>query len=92
MATIQDIQALESQIYDAVEEYLDAPESYNRPTLHVFLDKDDMEYRAEMDDNLEGTEDDGIYPAEDLVREGCDGNEPDIDRISDIANSWIFLD
>ena len=45
-----------------------------------------------MDDDLEGMEDDGIYPAEDLVREGCDGNEPDIDRISDIANSWIFLD
>ena len=38
MATIQDIGALETQIYDAVQEYLDSPASYNNPTLHVFLD------------------------------------------------------
>ena len=92
MATIQDIQALETQIYDAVQEYIDSPASYNNPTLHVFLDKDDMEYRAEMDEDLKGTEDDIIFPAGTLVREGDDGPEPDIDRISDIANSWIFLD
>lgn len=46
MATIQDIQALESQIYDAVEEYLDAPSAYANPILHVYLNRDDMEYRA----------------------------------------------
>lgn len=92
MATIQDIHALESEIYDAVQEYLDSPGSYANPILHVYLDKDDMKYRAEMDDNVEGTEDDGFYPAASLICEGCDGREPDNDRISDIANSWIFLD
>ena len=50
--------------------------------------EDDMEYRAEMEDNLQGTEDDGIYPVADLIRDG----EPDNDKASDIANSWIFLD
>lgn len=92
MASIQDIHALEERIYDAVQEYLDNPDGYVNATLHVYLDKDEMEYRAEMEDNLQGTEDDGIYSIETLVREGDDGLEPDNDRASDIANSWIFLD
>lgn len=92
MATIQDIRALEDKIYEAVEEYLDTPDAYERPVLHVYLDNDRMVYCAEMDDNLEGGEDDGIYAVEGLVRDGDEGPEPDIDNISDIANSWIFLD
>lgn len=92
MASIQDIQALEEQIYDAVQEYIDNPGGYEHATLHVYLDRNEMEYRAEMDDNLQGTEDDGIYSIETLIREGDDGPEPDNDRASDIANSWIFLD
>lgn len=82
MANIQDIHALEERIYDAVQEYLDNPEGYEHATLHVYLDEDKME------DNLQGTEDDGIYPIADLIRDG----EPDNDKASDIANSWIFLD
>lgn len=92
MATIQDIRALEDKIYEAVEEYLDNPDAYDHPVLHVYLDNDRMVYCAEMDDNLEGGEDDGIYAVEGLVRDGDEGPEPDIDNISDIANSWIFLD
>ena len=92
MASIQDIQALEEQIYDTVQEYIDNPDGYEHATLHVYLDRNEMEYRAEMDDNLQGTEDDGIYSIETLIREGDDGSEPDNDRASDIANSWIFLD
>ena len=91
MASIQDIQALEERIYAAVQEYLDNPEGYTKATLRVYLDRDNMVYRAEMDDNLQGTEDDGIYPIATLVRESDDGLEPDNDRASDIANSWIFL-
>jgi hypothetical protein len=87
MASIQDIQALEQKIYDAVQEYLDYPDGYQKPVLHVFLN-DEMEYQAEIEDNLNGTEDDGIYPIESLIYEG----EPDNDKASDIANSWIFLD
>lgn len=92
MASIQDIQALEVQIYDAVQEYLDNPAGYEYATLHVYLDRDEMQYRAEMEDNLPGNEDDGVYAIETLIREGDDGLEPDNDRASDIANSWIFLD
>lgn len=92
MASIQNIQALEERIYDAVQEYLDNPDGYENAVLRVYLDEDDMIHRAEIDDNLQGTEDDGIYAIESLIREGDDGPEVDIDRASDIANSWIFLD
>ena len=92
MATIQDFRQLESRIYDAVEEYLAAPDAYDKPMLHVYLDEQRMEYRAEVDDSLMGTEDDGVYAIDGLVRDGDEGKEPDVDEISDIANSWIFLD
>jgi hypothetical protein len=51
-----------------------------------------MKYNAELEDNLESNEDDGIYPILDLIRDGEEGKEPDVDKISDIANSWLFLD
>lgn len=92
MATIQDIRALEEGIYEAVEEYLSAPDAYDNAVLHVYLDEDRMEYRAEIAEGLTGSEDDGVYAVGSVVREGDGGLEPDNDRASDIANSWIFLD
>ena len=92
MATIQDIRALELRINEAVEEYLSAPDAYDNPVLHVYLDKERMEYRAEIAENISGSEDDGVYAVGSVVREGDGGMEPDNDRASEIANSWIFLD
>ena len=88
MASIQNIHALEERIYNAVQDYIDYPDGYEHPVLHVYLDEDNMEYIAEIDDNLSGNEDDGIYELDNLIRDG----EPDNDRASDIANSWLFLD
>ena len=51
-----------------------------------------VEYRAEIAENMTGSEGDGVYAVESVVREGDEGLEPDNDRASDIANSWIFLD
>ena len=52
-----------------------------------------MTYKAAAEDGLQGTEDEGIYPMSELIRMGDnDKPEPDIDKISDVANSWIFLD
>lgn len=92
MATIQDIRAFELRICEAVEEYLDTPDAYSNPKLHVYLDKDRMEYRAELNEDISSSENDGVYSIEELVRDGDDGPEADIDRASEIANSWIFLD
>lgn len=92
MANWQDVRALEERIYDAVDEYLANSEAYQNAGLHVWLDNDRMEYCAEVDDDLVGSEDDGVYAIAGVLRKGDEGLEPDIDRISDIANSWIFLD
>ena len=92
MASWQDIKALEERIYDAVDEYISNIVAYNTASLHVWLDEDDMTYKAEVDENLSGSEDDGVYAIDKVIRDGLNGMEPDIDRISDIANSWIFLD
>ena len=92
MADWQDIKALEERIYDAVQEYLDNADAYQNATLHVYLNEDNMLHKAEIEDNLTESEDDGIYPIATLLRQGEDGVEPDVDRISDIANNWIFLD
>lgn len=92
MAAIQDIRALELKIYEAVEEYLSAPDSYYNPVMHVYLDRDEMIHRAEIEENLPINEEEGVYAIESIVRDGEEGREPDIDSISEIANSWIFLD
>ena len=92
MASWQDIKAFEERIYDVVDEYLGNAEAYQNAFVRVWLDEDDMTYKAEVDDNLSGTEDDGVYAIAGLLRDGDDCKEPNIDRISDIANSWIFLD
>ena len=92
MANWQDIRALEERIYDDVLEYLDNPDAYTQPVLRVYLDQDEMLHKAEVEDNMSDNTDDGIYPMVELIRTGDDGLEPDVDKISDIANSWIFLD
>ena len=93
MANWQDIKALEERIYEQVEEFLNNQEAYAMPVLNVYLDHDDMTCKAAAEDGLQGTEDEGIYPMSELIRMGDNGKpEPDIDKISDVANSWIFLD
>ena len=93
MSRIQDIRAFANRIDEAVNEYLAYPESYENPVLHVYLDRDEMEYKAEIAENLQGTEDDGVYPIASVISKDEDGrDEPDCDRIDEIANSWIFLD
>lgn len=93
MSKIQDIRAFANRIDEAVNEYLAYPESYENPVLHVYLDRDEMEYKAEIAENLQGTEDDGVYPIASVIRKDEDGqDESDCDRIDEIANSWVFLD
>lgn len=75
-----------------MEDYLGAPDAYDNPVLRVYLDKDRMEYRAEVDDEKPVDEDNGYYDISGLVRDGDKGPEPDNDRASEIANNWIFLD
>lgn len=93
MSRIQDIRAFANRIDEAVNEYLAYPESYENPVLHIYLDRDEMEYKAEIAENLQGTEDDGVYPIASVICKDEDGqDESDCDRIDEIANSFVFLD
>ena len=55
MANWQDIRALEERIYEQVEEFLNNQEAYAMPVLNVYLDHDDMTYKAAAEDGLRGT-------------------------------------
>lgn len=85
---IQDIRALETRISDAIEEYVKNPEDYDNPVLRVRPDEDGSEYMAEIDESGEVGEGEEVFPVGDIV--SSDG-EIDYDRISDIANSLIFV-
>ena len=56
MANWQDIRALEERIYEQVEEFLNNQEAYAIPVLSVYLDHDDMTYKAAAEDGLQGTQ------------------------------------
>lgn len=92
MANIQDIQALELRITDIVDDYI--KQMYNEDDVlaigrrcgRITLNADARE-KIKVGKNTE------IYPLKDLVRTDDDGKpESDYDKISEIANSWVFLD
>lgn len=91
MSTIQDIHALEERIYDYVEEYLGgnyAPDD----VLAISTRCGKVSLQADARDHIKMGKTTEVYPFSTLVRLG-DNNaqEPDNDKISDIANSWVFL-
>jgi len=87
MARIQDIKALEERIGDAVEEYLQYPADHTTPVLKVWLDTDTLRYEAAVEDAAEPQED--TFPMAELL---IDGSEPDYDKISEIANGFLFIE
>ena len=92
MSSIQDIHALEERIYDIVQEYVDA--LYNEDdVLAIGKRCGRITLKADAREAIKIGKTTELYPLKDLVRTGDDGNpEPDNDKISDIANSWLFLD
>ena len=92
MSTIQDIQALEQKIFDIVEDYI--KELYNEDdVLAIGRRCGRLTIKADAKDAIKVGKTTELYPLQDLVRKGDDGKpEPDSDRISEIANSWLFLD
>ncbi len=92
MSTIQDIRALEEQIYDIVQEYVD--NLYNvDDVLAIGKRCGRITLKADARETIKVGKTTELYPLKDLVRTGDDGMpEPDNDKISDIANSWLFID
>lgn len=92
MSSIQDIHALELRITDIVEDYIN--ELYDEDdVLAIGLRCGKIILNADARDTIKIGKTTEIYSLRELVRMGDDGKpEPDCDRISDIANSWLFLD
>ena len=92
MSSIQDIRALELQITDIVDDYVE--QRYNEDdVLAIGRRCGKSTVKADAKKNIKGVKTTELYPLKDLVRTGDDGKpESDCDKISDIANSWVFLD
>jgi hypothetical protein len=92
MSTIQDIHALEQSIYDVVQDYIDG--DYNEDDV-LAIDRRHGEITLTADTReiiktRKGTE---VYLLKELFRAGEHVSlEPDGDKISEVANSWLFLE
>lgn len=92
MSSIQDIHALEERITNIVDDYVN--QLYNEDNvLAVSRRCGKISLKADAKEAIKVGKTTELYPLKDLVRNGDDGEtEPDNDKISDIANSWLFLD
>lgn len=91
MSTIQDIRALEQRITDIVDDYV--KQLYNEDdVLAIGRRCGKITLKADAKDKIKVGKTTELYSLKDLVRKGDDGKpESDFDKISNIANSWVFL-
>lgn len=92
MGSIQEIYELEQRIYDIVQDYVDG--NYNtEDVLSIGMRCGKITLKADAKKSIKAGKTTEIYSLKELVRDGDDCKlEPDIDKISDIANTWVFLD
>jgi hypothetical protein len=92
MSSIQDIHALEERISDIVDDYI--KELYDEDNvLAIGLRCGKITLKVDAIEAIKVGKTTEIYPLQELVRKGDNGQpEPDNDKISDIANSWLFID
>ena len=92
MSSIQDIRALELRITDIVDDYVE--QRYNEDDVLAIGHRcGKITVKADAKENIKVGKTTELYPLKDLVRTGDDGKpESDCDKISDIANSWVFMD
>ena len=91
MSGIQEIHAFGQEIYDIVQDYVDG--NYNTDeVLAIGIRCKKITMKVNAKDAIKVGKSTELYPLKDLVRTGDDGKpEPDNDKISDIANKWVFL-
>ena len=92
MAAIQDIHTFEESIYDIVQDYVDG--NYDpSDVLSIGRRCGKLTINADAREAIKVGKTTEIYPLKDLVRTGDEDElEPDNDKISEIANSWVFID
>ncbi len=91
MSTIQDIRALELRMTDIVDDYIQ--QMYNEDDVLAISQRcGKIKIEVDAKEKIKIGKTTELYPLKDLVRKGDDGKpESDFDKISDIANSWVFL-
>ncbi len=92
MSSIQEIHALEQRIYDIVQDFVDG--NYNDgDVLAIGRRCGKITLKADAKEAIKVGKTTELYPLNELVRTGDDNElEPDNDKISDIANSWLFIE
>lgn len=90
--SIQDIRKLEERITDIVEGYLDG--DYNEDdVLAIGRRCGKITLKADAKENIKVGKTTELHDLKSLVRTGDDGQpEADFDKISQIANSWLFVE
>lgn len=92
MSNIQDIHAFAERIYDFVQGFVNG--DYNEDdVLAIGKRCGKITMKADAKEAIKVGKSTELYPLKDMLRKSDDGNmEPDNDKISDIANSWVFID
>lgn len=92
MSTIQEIHALEQSIYDIVQDYIDG--DYNEDdVLAIDRRHGEITLTADIRETIKTRKGTEVYPLKELVRAGEHFSlEPDGGKISEVANSWLFLE
>ena len=92
MNRIQDVYALEEQIYNLVDGYLQEANCYaEAPVLAVWKRCGKLNVAVDVQANLKLTKIADVFPIADVLRPTEDGTdqEPDNDKIADIASVWF---
>ena len=92
MERIHDIKQFEELICATVDEYLQEKDCYKQPVLAIW--REDGEHQVVIDEpsNLPLSDDMEQYELDDLIFQTDAAPQPNLDRISEIANEWIFPD
>ena len=92
MDRIQDLHALEELIYEFVDGYLQEADCYaTAPVLAVWKRCGKLNVAVDVITNLKLTKMTDIFPIADVLRPTEDGTaqEPDNEKISEIASMWF---
>jgi hypothetical protein len=92
MSSIQQIRALGEEIYNHVDDYLKGGFA-DDDVVAISSNHGRVTVEADSSGCVKKFANTEMYPFSSLVRDDENGGvEPDVDKIDDIANSWLFLD